>query len=189
MSWDIVSKAAETVITNAIIGITKLVPLLPLSPGPDTEGDGPENGGGGDAPTAPEVPGQPSPTPPPPAPPVPPEGAEGPAAEAAKEEARRVGEMLEQLVELDSAGISAEEVAAAGEVGRQRGDRRPDRPGHRFCAAAHETWGRFAGQVFQRDRLQRTGAQIQGRIQDSDVQEAQGQPRQVFRNLSARENP
>ncbi len=106
-------------ITNAIIGITKLVPLLPLSPGPDTEGDGPENGGGGDAPTAPEVPGQPSPTPPPPAPPVPPEGAEGPAAEAAKEEARRVGEMLEQLVELDSAGISAEEVAAAGEVGRQ----------------------------------------------------------------------
>ena len=96
MSWDIVSKAAETVITNAIIGITKLVPLLPLSPGPDTEGDGPENGGGGDAPTAPEVPGQPSPTPPPPAPPVPPEGAEGPAAEAAKEEARRVGEMLEQ---------------------------------------------------------------------------------------------
>ena len=119
MSWDIVSKAAETVITNAIIGITKLVPLLPLSPGPDTEGDGPENGGGGDAPTAPEVPGQPSPTPPPPAPPVPPEGAEGPAAEAAKEEARRVGEMLEQLVELDSAGISAEEVAAAGEVGRQ----------------------------------------------------------------------
>ncbi|ULE31043.1 DUF4226 domain-containing protein [Mycobacterium sp. IDR2000157661] len=30
-----------------------------------------------------------------------------------------MGEMLEQLVELDSAGISAEEVAAAGEVGRQ----------------------------------------------------------------------
>ena len=117
MSWDIVSKAVETVIANALFGITRLGPMLPLSPGPDTDGQGPEHGGG-DASPAPEVPGQPAP-PPPPAPPVPPEGAEGPAAEAAKEEARRVGEMLEQLVELDSAGISAEEVAAAGEVGRQ----------------------------------------------------------------------
>ncbi|ART74240.1 hypothetical protein BTO20_36950 (plasmid) [Mycobacterium dioxanotrophicus] len=119
MSWDIVSKAVETVLTNAILGIGRLAPMLPLSPAPDTEVDGREP-----ASPAPEGPaGQPSPPQgplvPPPAPPVPPEGVEGPAAEAAKEEARRVGEMLEQLVELDSAGISAEEVAAAGEVGRQ----------------------------------------------------------------------
>ena len=60
MSWDIVSKAVETVIANALFGITRLGPMLPLSPGPDTDGQGPEHGGG-DASPAPEVPGQPAP--------------------------------------------------------------------------------------------------------------------------------
>ena len=46
MSWDIVSKAVETVIANALFGITRLGPMLPLSPGPDTDGQGPEHGGG-----------------------------------------------------------------------------------------------------------------------------------------------
>lgn len=40
MSWDIVSKAVETVITNAILGIGRLAPLLPTSPAPDVELDG-----------------------------------------------------------------------------------------------------------------------------------------------------
>ncbi|MGB3354405.1 DUF4226 domain-containing protein [Mycobacterium sp. SMC-4] len=102
MSWDIVGKAVETVISNAIGGIIRLGPLLTVPSLPASSGPG--QSGGADSP------------PPPPAPPA---EAEGPAAEAAKEEARRMGEMLEQLVELDNAGISVEDVAAAGEAGRK----------------------------------------------------------------------
>ena len=51
-------------------------------------------------------------------PPATPPGGGGPAAEAAEENARRIGVMLESLHDLDAAGISAEEIAAAGEAGR-----------------------------------------------------------------------
>ncbi|OKH68590.1 hypothetical protein EB74_32670 [Mycobacterium sp. SWH-M5] len=195
MSWDVVGKAAESVLNNAIGSLSKLGPALPMSPAPGSDGsggvDGREYSGGGGsfappASPAPEGPGEPAPSPgpaappAPPTPPVPPGEAQGPAAEAEKEEARRVGEMLEQLVELDKAGISAEEVAAAGEVGRQeleniRADVTAEIEKRKADGSLYTVDGQKALMDFVKTRLEEARGIIEKAAADADRKAAESQ--------------
>lgn len=139
MSWDVFGLAINQVVGDALKAFAGpgAVPLstgtggvpFPLEPAPAPPGPVPSPPPAPDGPpttttTTPGPPGAPTPpsgpaTPPPPPPPGVPEGGDGgPAAEAAKENARKIGMMLEALHDLDSAGISADEIAAAGEAGR-----------------------------------------------------------------------
>ena len=139
MSWDVFGLAINQVVGDALKAFagSGAVPLstgtggvpFPLEPAPAPPGPVPSPPPAPDGPpttttTTPGPPGAPTPpsgpaTPPPPPPPGAPEGGDGgPAAEAAKENARKIGMMLEALHDLDSAGISADEIAAAGEAGR-----------------------------------------------------------------------
>lgn len=139
MSWDVFGLAINRVVGDALKAFAgpSAVPLstgtggvpFPLEPAPAPPGPVPSPPPAPEGPpttttTTPGPPGAPTPpsgpaTPPPPPPPGAPEGGDGgPAAEAAKENARKIGMMLEALHDLDSAGISADEIAAAGEAGR-----------------------------------------------------------------------
>lgn len=99
--WDVVGGAVDQVVTDV---------LKVFSPAGSIALDVMKGLGG---------PGTQGPLGPPPPPPSLPEGAGGPAAEAAAENARRIGQTLEQLATLDQSGISSEDIAASGEVGRK----------------------------------------------------------------------
>ncbi len=138
MSWDVFGLAINQVVGDALKAFAGpgAVPLstgpggvpFPLEPAPAPPGPVPGPPPAPEGPpttttTTPGPPGAPTPptgpaTPPPPPPGVPEGGDGGPAAEAATENARKIGMMLEALHDLDSAGISADEIAAAGEAGR-----------------------------------------------------------------------
>ena len=143
MSWDVFGLAINQVVGNALKAFAGpgAVPLstgtgaapfpldypqqppVPAPPGPVPSPPPAPPGPEGPPTTTTTTQGPPgAPTPPvgpPPPPPATPEvGDGGPAAEAAKENARKIGMMLETLHDLDSAGISADEIAAAGEAGR-----------------------------------------------------------------------
>ncbi|MCH9737032.1 MAG: DUF4226 domain-containing protein [Actinomycetia bacterium] len=98
MSWDVVGGAVNDIVMDV---------LKVFSPAGAVVVESLKEFGGPSAP----------PPPPPPAP-LPP-GAEGSAAEAANENARRIGQTLEHLATLDQSGVSTEDIAASGEVGRK----------------------------------------------------------------------